>query len=78
MPGLPLPPVLPRRPDQHHRRLGYLLPRRPAVELDFVPGSAQTALTKPPDQLWGGLLLVRMDPEPRTGPLVVSSGAMRL
>jgi hypothetical protein len=49
-----------------------------AVELDFVPGSAQTALTKPLDQLWGGLLLVRMDPEPRTGPLVVSSGAMRL
>jgi hypothetical protein len=49
-----------------------------AVELDFVPGSAQTALTKPLDQLWGGLALVRLDPTPRTGPLVVSSGAMRL
>jgi hypothetical protein len=49
-----------------------------AVELDFVPGSAQTALTKPLDQLWGGLLLVRMDPQPRSGPLVISSGAMRL
>jgi glycosyltransferase involved in cell wall biosynthesis len=49
-----------------------------AVELDFVPGSAQTALTKPLDQLWGGLVLVRMEPEPRTRPLVISSGAMRL
>jgi glycosyltransferase involved in cell wall biosynthesis len=49
-----------------------------AVELDFVPGSAQTALTKPLDQLWGGLALIRLEPEPRTGPLVISSGAMRL
>lgn len=83
--------VIPRRPmtilvhDSAHppcRRAFSLVPweRSPyvsAVELDFVPGSAHTALTKPPDELYGGLGLIRLDPVPRAHPIVITTGAMR-
>ena len=88
---VPLLDVIPRRPmtilvhDSAHppcRQAFSLVPwdRSPyvaAVELDFVPGSAHTALTKPPEELYGGLGLIRLDPTPRSGPVVITAGAMR-
>jgi hypothetical protein len=88
---VPLLDVVPRRPvtilvhDSAHppcRQAFSLVPweRSPyvaAVELDFVPGSAHTALTRPPDELYGGLGLIRLDPIRRSGPVVITAGAMR-
>ncbi len=40
------------------------------VEMDFVPGAC-FGRTDPPGQMWGGLALAVLSPEPRRGPLQV-------